>query len=72
MLLLTTAPFPSLWGLANTFLITNLGLSKQESYWFDSDIIIFLIEKEMGFLDILLFLTNGKKFTKNSSETALI
>lgn len=23
----------------------------------------------MGFLDILLFLTNGKKFTKNSSET---
>ena len=36
--LLTTAPSPSCWDLAASFLITVLGLSKTDT-WFDSDMI---------------------------------
>lgn len=54
MLLLTTAPLPSLWGFDKTFFTTNLGLSNAAEFWPDADI-IFLKKQRTTFWFSLFF-----------------
>lgn len=68
MPLLTTAPSPSCWSLAWTFLTTNLGLSKGGA-WSDSDMMIFLVEAETLKLLILIV---GVFIFKNGQSLCMI
>jgi len=81
MLLLTTAPSPSCWSLARTFLVTNLGVLKPVD-WSDSDMIFLVwlvillalavvvgcnLKRKFRYIEALIYYEQSKILKENKS-----
>ena len=64
MLLLTTAPSPSCWGLAKSLFTTCLGLLKLELWPAEEDLDMLLLRLEMKQWKGTLFLLTGKEWNR--------